>query len=466
MRHGIPTWICSAESLNEVERWADELWALASDATRRVLDDIVARSIRWRRIPTPTNWPPLSTLTTPDLGRLNCWRARDLRSLRRRDGVGNTVAHRQRPEGDRADWLPADEPAGNGLNDRALNSTQHRPTRRPGTSATSGSARIRRVGKGTTQRRLRHPSSGAELRRSAGDIVDRSSTGGGGATGGGSSRRLRRITASSSWSRPMQDPDRISVFLTGDILLGDEVVGGIVGRTSSPATIRTVSSSKMDRLSIDPTKIVRGTSPGDRLRSWSPTMAPRSPSRRRGDRGRRGGAAVCTRLHLDPIPPNSVNPLAQYDASPPASWGARSARGPRAVLRDVVESAEPAHQIAPRPDRSVSTARNSIRCQAAGRHQLVGAKYRPPTDATGHPRRARCRSGVPVAAGRVPNDAADARQVDARYTQPLGDVVDNASPAADRPARRGSRRALRRVRIEFEGYVDSSGRSYSKANHQ
>ena len=450
-----------AESLNEVKRSADELWALASDATRRVLDDIVARlDPNGTAIPTPIELAALATRDTPDLGR----------QLLEGTGIHDPDADETLPEtqlhtvndlrGNRPDWLPADEPAGNGP-ERIVALFDPAP-------ADAGVPVVGdvRFGPNFASRQQDYRTDDSATRQvepnyadPLGDVVDSSSPVAAAQlaadlSGVYGDYRVEFVVS------PMQDPDRISVFLIGDILLGDEVVGGIA---------RTFRRDDQDRLVVENDALAIDSdddSLEDVAREIDSALEPYYW--RHGvhhvveevvdDAGR---AAVRRGFTWHPDPAKLGESLANMTQSARA-LGREVGEGARAALRDVVAALNPTHPNLPAPAYldSLSTASEpDLGARLLADTNWWGAKYRPPTDATG------ASAPTPDADQEFLSQQAEyrmtlpnARQVDARYTQPLGDVVDNASPAAAAQLGEDLTGLYGTYGIEFEGYVNSSGR--------
>ena len=449
------------QSLNEVKRSADELWALASDATRGVLDDIVARlDPNSTAIPTPIELAALAARDVPDLGR----------QLLEGTGIHDPDFDETRPEtqlhtvndlrAERRTWLPADQQAADPA-DRAA--TRFDPVPADAGVPAVGEVDVRshpdfvsrqqdyRAGDPATRRM---DANYAEL---LGVVVDNPSPAAAAqlaADLSGVYGNYRVVVEVSS----MQDEDGASIFITADILRGDDVVGGIgrsVFRDGNGHLVveNTATTTYSDDVPFE--AVAREIDVALEPYYW------RSGVHRVEEEAVDGtGAAAAGRgFTWDPDPVKLADSLDKMTQSARA-LGRRAGEETRAALRDVVAVLDPAHPDFPMPidlDRLSVTSEPNLGARLLAGANWWGVKYRPAGntgDVAGSfddpdflARQAEYRVKLP-----------NIRQVEARYAQPLGDVVDSASPDAAAQLGGDLTGLYGPHAVEFEGYIDGTGR--------
>lgn len=444
-----------AQSLNEVKRSADELWALASDATRGVLNKVVARlDPDGTDIPTPLELAALSAPGEHHLGR-QLLEGTGIYDPYDDETMSDTLLHTVNDlRGDRADWLPADEPVGS-RPEPVVAAFDPAP-------ADAGVPVVGdvRFGPNFASRQEDYRTDDSTTRRVEPnyadplDVVVNSSSPVAAAqlaadlSGVYGDYRVEFVVS------PMQDSDRISLALTGDILRGDDVVGGI-GRTfyRDDHGRLIVENDALAIYSDDDAfeDVAREIDAALEPYYWRHGVHHVTEEVVDGT----GGAAVARGFTWDPDPAKLGESLANITQSA-RDLGREVGDEARAVLRALVKTLNPTH-----PDLPTPAYLNSIDvCESLlADANWWGAKYRPPTDATGASeptsdadldflsRQAEYRMTLP-----------NSRQVDASYAEPLSDVVGNASPAVAAQLGEDLTGLYGPYGVEFEGYIDSSGR--------
>jgi DNA-binding NarL/FixJ family response regulator/GNAT superfamily N-acetyltransferase len=427
-----------SESLDEVKRSARELSALLSDEDRRLLNYVVARlDPDHTAIPTPTELAALGTPDVPDLGRqlLEGTGLIDPYSNEVQSGTGLHTINDLR--GERPTWLPASEyDVATGLNDGSA--SLYDPEPRPVSTPSVGDPDPDFVSRQEEYRAQDHTTRVVDptYAEPLGAVVDNPS-----------SVAVARLAADlsgvygeyrvefevSRMKVETRDGDGEPVVLTGDVLRGDEVIGGIGRDFYRDSRGNLVVDNAA--LAVDDEIFFEVANTIDSVLEpyyWGGGV------HRIEEEVVDNGSNACVRRGFiwDPDSAKLVESLENMKRSA-RDLGHEVDDQARAVLRYVVAALDPARPDFPMPidlaGLSVST-EPDLGARLLADTNWWGVKYRPSVttaSAVAH------QSADPVQVdheldfqGRQDEYRAEnltTRRVDPRYAEPLGDVVDSAS---------------------------------------
>lgn len=449
-----------AQSLNEVKRSAGELWAHASDATRRVLDEIVTRlDPDGTDIPTPIELAALAAPDQPHLGR-QLLEGTGIYDADYDDILDETQLHTVNDlQGNLSTWLPADDPADGlvdpivapwdptpadtfvpGLDEARLdpNFASHQQVYRNDDPATRQVQTIYADPLGA----VIDSESPVAATRLAADL-----------TGVYGDYRVEFAVSG------MQDYGSGRIQLTGDIMRGDEVVGGIGTMFFRDTHGHLVVDNAMTLDHEDDAfeDVAREIDSALEPFYWRSGVH-RIEEEVVDDTGR---AAVARGYTWNPDPAKLAESLDNMTRSARA-LGREVGEEARAALRDVVARLRPTHPDLPSPadlDSLSVASEPELGARLLADTNWWAVKYRPATETSGHiaPR-------TDVALDFVSRQAEyrmklpSTRQVEAHYAQPFGDVVDSLAPRAAAQLGEDLTGQYGPFGVEFEGRLDRAGR--------